>query len=243
MLFNSLSYLLFFPAVVLLYYVIPWQRARNGMLLVASYYFYMCWDPRFILLMLGCTVITYLCGRFVDIAQREEAAGVAPEKRHTGRAALYTAVTLVFMLAVLAWFKYANFLTETLAALLGAVGVRWEVPHFNVALPVGISFFTFQLIAYLVACYRSEMKQYDFVNYLLFITFFPQLIVGPIIHHAEVVPQFENEKNLRLNFDHIALGLFLFSIGCAKKILLADPMTTDAEKFFKFTLAFAARNL
>ena len=81
-------------------------------------------------------------------------------------------------------------------------------------------------------CYRGETEQYDFISYLLFITFFPQLIVGPIIHHAEIVPQFERKENLKLNYENIALGLFLFSLGCAKKILLADPLTTDAQSFF-----------
>ncbi len=102
----------------------------------------------------------------------------------------------------------------------------------HIVLPIGISFFTFQLIAFLVDSYRGETKQYDMINYLLFITFFPQLIVGPIIHHGEVVPQFEDEENLKLNLDHVAVGLFLFSIGCAKKIFLADPLTTDAQAFF-----------
>ena len=125
------------------------------------------------------------------------------------------------------FYKYTDFFIENYNLLTGS-----DKALKHIVLPIGISFFTFQLIAFLVDCYRTEMRQYDFVNYLLFITFFPQLIVGPIIHHSEVVPQFENEANLKLSTDHIALGLFLFSIGCAKKTLLADPMTTDAEKFF-----------
>jgi D-alanyl-lipoteichoic acid acyltransferase DltB (MBOAT superfamily) len=99
-------------------------------------------------------------------------------------------------------------------------------------LPIGISFFTFQLIAFLVDAYRGLTKSYSIIDYLLFITFFPQLIVGPIVHHGEMTPQFEDEANARLNWDNVAAGLFLFSIGCAKKILLADPLTIDAQTFF-----------
>jgi D-alanyl-lipoteichoic acid acyltransferase DltB (MBOAT superfamily) len=109
-------------------------------------------------------------------------------------------------------------------------GTRFPLQH--IVLPIGISFFTFQLIAFLVDSYRGETKNYDIVDYLLFITFFPQLIVGPIIHHAEIVPQFEDNTNQRLNFNNVALGLFIFSIGCAKKMLIADPLTTNAQPFF-----------
>ena len=135
MLFNSLSYLIFFPAIALAYFLIPWQKVRNILLLVGSYYFYMCWDPRFILLMLGCTVITYLDALFIDISRREDAENVEKEKRRTGQAKLYTVVTIVFTLAVVAWFKYANFLTETIVSMLGLVGVHIPLPKLNVSLP------------------------------------------------------------------------------------------------------------
>ena len=94
MLFNSLAYLIFFPAIVLVYFLIPWQRARNGMLLIASYYFYMRWDPRFIVLIFGVTVISYLCGILVNISRKEDEEGVENEKRRTGRAKIYTTITI-----------------------------------------------------------------------------------------------------------------------------------------------------
>lgn len=233
MLFNSLSYLLFFPAVVLLYYLIPWQRARNGMLLIASYYFYMCWDPRFILLMLGCTAITYLCGRFVDIAKREEEAGVSPEKRHTGRATLYTAVTLVFVLAVLAWFKYANFLTETLAALLGVLGVRWEIPRFNVALPVGISFFTFQSLGYVIDVYRGNTPvEKNFFRYALFVSFFPQLVAGPIERSNNLLSQFSERHSF--DVDNAVKGAMLMLWGYFMKVVIADRVAILVDQVYNY---------
>ena len=102
MLFNSFAYLLFFPVVALVYYLIPWQKVRNIFLLLASYYFYMSWDPRFILLMLGCTVITYLDALFIDFSRKEDQENVAQEQRRTGKATLYTTVTIIFTLSVVA---------------------------------------------------------------------------------------------------------------------------------------------
>lgn len=106
-----------------------------------------------------------------------------------------------------------------------------ELQLLHIILPIGISFFTFQLIAFLVDSFRGETKNYDVLDYLLFITFFPQLIVGPIIHHAEIVPQFADSRNHHLIYQNVARGLFIFSIGCAKKMLVADPLTTDAQTF------------
>ncbi|NBI63082.1 MBOAT family protein [Clostridiales bacterium] len=130
-------------------------------------------------------------------------------------------------IGLLGYYKYTDFFIDNINVLCGA-----DIALKHIALPIGISFFTFQLIAFLVDCYKNATKEYDFINYLLFITFFPQLIVGPIVHHAEMVPQFENKDNANINFDNIAKGLFLFSIGCAKKILLADMLTPDAQAFF-----------
>ena len=119
-------------------------------------------------------------------------------------------------------------------------GANFALKH--IVLPIGISFFTFQLIAFLVDSYRGETKEYNIIDYLLFITFFPQLIVGPIVHHKEMVTQFEDEKNLKLNWNNIALGLFVFAIGCAKKMLIADVLTTSAQSFFGTTDGFTFLN-
>ena len=129
---------------------------------------------------------------------------------------------------LLGYYKYTDFFIKNVNFIAGT-----HIPLQHIILPIGISFFTFQLIAFLVNSFRGETKNYDIIDYLLFITFFPQLIVGPIIHHAEIVPQFEDKKNHRLNFDNVALGIFIFSIGCFKKMMLADPLTTRRAGIFQ----------
>lgn len=233
MLFNSLSYLLFFPAVVLVYYLIPFQKARNLLLLVASYYFYMCWDPRFILLMLGCTVVTYLDALFIDISRKEEKAGVSKDKRRTGQAKLYTTITIIFTLSVVAWFKYANFLTESLVSALSVVGVQLQIPKLNIALPVGISFFTFQSLSYVIDVYRGAAKaERNFFRYALFVSFFPQLVAGPIERSGNLLAQF-SEKH---HFDsrESAKGFMLMIWGYFMKIVVADRVAIIVDQVYNY---------
>ena len=186
-------------------------------LVLASFYFYAQGSPAFFPFFLGSVVGNYVVGSSLT--------NMSGEQTKQRKLLLFAGVMANVIL--LGYYKYTDFFIENYNLITGS-----DVALKHIVLPIGISFFTFQLIAFLVDSYRGETKQYDVINYLLFITFFPQLIVGPIIHHAEVVPQFENEENLKLNAEHVAAGLFLFSIGCAKKILLADPLTTDAQSFF-----------
>ena len=174
-------------------------------------------SPDFFVFFLGSIVGNYIIG---STMARMEGNQKAQKK-------LLLLIGLAGNIGLLGYYKYTDFFIENYNLLTGS---SYALKH--IVLPIGISFFTFQLIAFLVDSYRGETKQYDIINYLLFITFFPQLIVGPIIHHGEIVPQFENKANLKINYDNVAKGIFLFSIGCAKKILLADPMTTNAQEFF-----------
>ena len=233
MLFNSLSYLIFFPAIALAYFLIPWQKVRNALLLIGSYYFYMCWDPRFILLMLGCTLVTYLDGLFIDISRREDKEGVAPEKRRTGRATLYTTVTIIFTLSVVAWFKYANFLTESTVSLFALVGVQIKIPKLNIALPVGISFFTFQSLSYVIDVYRGKTKaEKNFFRYALFVSFFPQLVAGPIERSSNLLGQFQ-EKHA---FDsrEAAKGFMLMIWGYFMKVVVADRVAMLVDQIYNY---------
>ena len=233
MLFNSLSYLIFFPAIALAYFLIPWQKVRNILLLVGSYYFYMCWDPRFILLMLGCTVITYLDALFIDISRREDAENVEKEKRRTGQAKLYTVVTIVFTLSVVAWFKYANFLTETIVSMLGLVGVHIPLPKLNVSLPVGISFFTFQSLSYVIDVYRGKTKaEKNFFRYALFVSFFPQLVAGPIERSGNLLVQFREKHP----FDsrQVVKGAMLMLWGYFMKIVVADRAAIIVDQIYNY---------
>ncbi len=137
------------------------------------------------------------------------------------------AVGIIANVLLLGYYKYTDFFISN----VNFITMR-DIPLRHIVLPIGISFFTFQLIAYLVDSYKGETKGYNILDYLLFITFFPQLIVGPIIHHGESVPQFENIKNRAISLRNISIGMLMFACGCAKKILIADPLTAQAEGFF-----------
>ena len=130
-------------------------------------------------------------------------------------------------LSLLGYFKYTDFFLENFNLAFDG-----SVPLLHMALPLAISFFTFQQIAYLVDSYRGETAEYDFLNYALFVTFFPQLIAGPIVHHAEMMPQFASKWNLVKNYKNIATGLFIFSIGLFKKVVIADTFATWATAGF-----------
>ena len=134
---------------------------------------------------------------------------------------------IIANVALLGYFKYADFFIENVNSLFGT-----NIDLLNLALPLAISFFTFQQIAYLVDSYRKETKEYSFLNYALFVTFFPQLIAGPIVHHKEMMPQFENKWNLVKKYKNIALGLFIFSIGLFKKVVIADTFAIWATNGF-----------
>ena len=134
---------------------------------------------------------------------------------------------IVANLSLLGYFKYADFLIGNVNAL-----THIAIQPLNLLLPLAISFFTFQQIAYLVDSYRGETKEYDFLNYALFVTFFPQLIAGPIVHHKEMMPQFANKWNMVKNYKNIALGLFIFSIGLFKKVVIADTFAVWATAGF-----------
>jgi len=134
---------------------------------------------------------------------------------------------IVANVALLGYFKYTDFLIENVNAVFDT-----SVPLVHLALPLAISFFTFQQIAYLVDSYRRETAEYDFLNYALFVTFFPQLIAGPIVHHSEMMPQFASRWNLVKNYKNIALGLFIFSIGLFKKVVIADSFAVWATAGF-----------
>ena len=137
------------------------------------------------------------------------------------------AIGIIANLLLLGYFKYMDFFIENFNTLFDG-----NIPMLHLALPLAISFFTFQQIAYLVDSYRAETKEYDFLNYSLFVTFFPQLIAGPIVHHKEMMPQFASKWNLVKNYKNIALGLFIFSIGLFKKVIIADQFAGWASAGF-----------
>ena len=136
-------------------------------------------------------------------------------------------IGIVSNIALLGYFKYSDFFISNINFIAGS-----DILLLNLALPLAISFFTFQQIAYLVDSYKGETKEYDFLNYAVFVTFFPQLIAGPIVHHKEMMPQFANVKNMIVNYRNIILGLFIFSIGLFKKVIIADSFAVWATNGF-----------
>ena len=222
MIFSTYEFILIFLPITFCGYFLlqhfQYHNLAKIWLVLASFYFYAAGSPDFFPFFLGSVVGNYVVGNTLGKLQGAE--------HRIERGLLLTAGVLANV-GLLGYYKYTDFFIENVNFVAGT-----HIPLQHIILPIGISFFTFQLIAFLVDSFRGETESYDVLDYLLFITFFPQLIVGPIIHHAEVVPQFENKKNHKLIFDNVAMGLFIFSIGCAKKMLIADPLTTDAQGFF-----------
>jgi D-alanyl-lipoteichoic acid acyltransferase DltB (MBOAT superfamily) len=136
-------------------------------------------------------------------------------------------IGVIFNLSLLGYFKYSDFFIDNFNTLF-----HTSVPLLHLLLPLAISFYTFQQIAYLVDSYRGETREYDFLNYAVFVTFFPQLIAGPIVHHSEMMPQFAKMRNKVINYHNIALGLFIFSLGLFKKVAIADTFAIWATRGF-----------
>lgn len=207
MIFSTYQFvLIFLPITFCGYFLLQhfkYQTLAKIWLVLASFYFYAQGSPDFFPFFLGSVVGNYLVGNALSKLQGQE---------HRIERGLLFAAGILANVGLLGYYKYTDFFIKNVNFIAGT-----HIPLQHIILPIGISFFTFQLIAFLVDSFRGETKNYDIIDYLLFITFFPQLIVGPIIHHAEIVPQFEDKKNHRLNFDNVALGIFIFSIGCFKK--------------------------
>jgi len=174
-------------------------------LLLASLFFYSWWNVWYLPIILLSMSFNYLIGVYLN-------------KVDSNKVVLYFGI--ISNLLLLGYFKYVDFFLENINLILDD-----DISLLHLALPLGISFFTFQQIAYLVDSYNSKTSDYDFINYAVFVTFFPQLIAGPIVHHEEMMPQFENLKNKLINYHNIALGLFIFSIGLFKKIVIADSLS------------------
>ena len=223
MLFNSFEFLIFFPVVCIVYFLLKDNRLRIPFLLIASYYFYMNWKPAYAVLIMTSTVTTYLCGLLV-----EKYADNIPKKK------AFLVISLVINFAILFTFKYFNFINESVFSLLETLGLRWNVPNLNVLLPVGISFYTFQAVGYSIDVYRGTIKaERKFLTYALFVSFFPQLVAGPIERAKNLIPQFHEEHQ----FDaHEAIeGLKLMIWGYFMKLCVADIVSEYVNAIFSHT--------
>lgn len=221
MLFNSYEFIfLFLPISFFIYFYLNKKRlteASKGFLVVSSLFFYSWWNINYLPLILISMVFNYVMG--ASLTKDEEHKKVSKKQLLT--------VGIVSNIGLLGYFKYADFFINNVNFVVGS-----EIALLHLVLPLAISFFTFQQIAYLLDSYRGETKEYDFLNYALFVTFFPQLIAGPIVHHKEMMPQFANVRNKVKNYRNIALGLFIFSMGLFKKVVIADDLAHWANAGF-----------
>lgn len=219
MLFNSLSFMLFFPVVCVLYWLMGkgLSRLRNWFLLVASYYFYMSWEPSYALLILFTSLSTWYCGLKLSDADCHKRT--------------YLTLCLIVNLLILFFFKYYNFFVGSLSDLLAWQGVRLHIPYSSFLLPVGISFYTFQSIGYIVDVYRKEIApEKNFFTYALFISFFPQLVAGPIERAKNLLPQFHSKH--QFDGDEFILGLKMMIWGFFMKLCVAGNVAPYVDAVY-----------
>ncbi|NPA81271.1 MAG: MBOAT family protein [Epsilonproteobacteria bacterium] len=224
MLFNSYEFIfVFLPISFFIYFYLnslkKFKEAKL-FLLFASLFFYSWWNVAYLPLILGSMVFNYIVGtKLSDIKHNDN--------NYKRILLTFGIISNIFLLG---YFKYSDFFIENINFLTGE-----NIPLLHLALPLAISFFTFQQIAYLVDSYRGETREYDFLNYAVFVTFFPQLIAGPIVHHKEMMPQFEDIKTKYINYKNIALGLSIFALGLFKKVAIADTLSVYANEGFNLS--------
>ena len=223
MLFNSYEFIFaFLPITFFIYFYLNHKRltiASKGFLVFSSLFFYSWWNIAYLPLIMISMLFNYVIGNSLN-------KEIKTNKKSFSKKSILI-FGIVCNIALLAYFKYADFFIENFNLISSS-----NVNLLHLVLPLAISFFTFQQVAYLVDSYRGETKEYDFLNYALFVTFFPQLIAGPIVHHKEMMPQFANNRNMVKNYRNIALGLFIFSIGLFKKVVIADTFAVWVTQGF-----------
>jgi D-alanyl-lipoteichoic acid acyltransferase DltB (MBOAT superfamily) len=219
MLFNSPVFIFLFLPITLIGFfriaALGQRRVAEAWLVATSLFFYGWWNPAYLGLILASILANYGLGAAIT------------SSRNTRRRKAILVVGITANLAAIAYFKYANFFVANLNALGGSSYVLGEI-----ILPLGISFFTFTQIAYLVDTYRREAKEYDFLHYILFVTFFPHLIAGPIVHHYQLIPQFARSEVYRFSAYDFTVGLGIFCIGLFKKVVIADRFALSATPVF-----------
>jgi alginate O-acetyltransferase complex protein AlgI len=226
LLFNSFAFIFaFLPVVLVGFFALARfsHRLAAGWLTLASLVYYGWWDPRYVALLLASIGVNYALG--TRIARMHESGQGARGKR-------LLLVAIAANLGLLGYYKYTNFLVANVQTLTGHAG-----PLPEIILPLGISFFTFTQIAFLVDAHRGLARDYSLTHYTLFVTYFPHLIAGPILHHREMMPQFDRRATYALNWDNIAVGLTMFIFGLFKKTVIADDMAGFATPAFSAAAA------
>ncbi len=218
MLFNSTEFMIFFPITLVLYWIFP-KKYRYICLFIASYTFYMFWNPKYALLMATSTVVTFL-------------SGILIEKLKYRRTVV--AFSFIINLAILVFFKYFDFLLQNINILLSVFNIKLVEKPLDIILPVGISFYTFQALSYTIDVYRGEIKsEKNIIKYALFVSFFPQLVAGPIERSKNLLIQVENlDKVKRFDYDRMTEGLLLMLFGYFQKMVIADRAAILVDTVF-----------
>lgn len=223
MIFNSLSFLIFLPIVFTIYWSIKANKLlyRNLTLLIASYYFYACWDFRFLILLIFSTFLDYITGYLISINSKRK------NKR------LWLIISITINLGFLGFFKYYNFFAHSFANLLSKFGLEANLSYLNIILPIGISFYTFHGVSYVLDIYNNKIKpEKNFIIYSLFVAYFPLLVAGPIERATHLLPQLKTIK--KFNFNLAKLGMKQILWGLFKKIVIADNCAVYVDQIYNF---------
>lgn len=226
MLFNSIEFLIFFPIVLIVYFIIP-DKIKYLWLLVASYYFYMCWNAKYALLILISTIITYVSGLMIENIKNRN----FDETKKVFLKKWVVTFSFVSNFGILFYFKYINVAFSILSKTFAKVNIELNVPVFDIILPVGISFYTFQALSYTMDVYRDEIyAEKNFFRYALFVSFFPQLVAGPIERSKNLLKQLATPK--KFNFEGAREGFLLMLWGYFLKIVLADRIAIFVDTVY-----------
>jgi alginate O-acetyltransferase complex protein AlgI len=218
MVFNSYTFVLFFVLLLVLHNLPFSWKAKKVNLLIASYLFYALWNPPFILLLWLSTVVDYLMAR--KIAESEDKL----------RRKLWLTISLLLNLGMLSYFKYGGFLLENFTAMLNSMGIAFQAAKPDIILPVGISFYTFVTLSYTIDVYRRKFApEPSFLNFALFVTYFPHLVAGPIVRPEDLIPQFKTPR--KATSEQIVWGLFLLTLGLFLKVVIADGWMSEPANF------------
>lgn len=226
MLFNSLEFLIFLPIVLLVTFMIP-KKISYIWLLIASYYFYMCWNASYAILILFSTMVTYLGGLGIDWCKKQpwEETKIINGKK------LCVGLGFGLNIGVLCYFKYTNFLLDNVRSLFEMIHIDLNIPEVDILLPVGISFFTFQALSYLMDVYRDEIyAEKNFLRYALFVSFFPQLVAGPIERSKNLLKQLANPP--KFDVENIKEGIWIMIYGYFLKVVLADRVAIFVDQIY-----------
>ena len=228
MIFNSVQFYVFFLVISVLYFVCTHKIKKNLysrlLLLAASLFFYACWNPAYLLLILTSVVITWLSGLLMEKADLSGANLLLKKK-------LILAGSLTINLLILFFFKYYGFFSDSVQFVCAKAGLQPKIPAFSVLLPVGISFYTFQALGYSIDVYRGTIKaEHNFITYALFVTFFPQLVAGPIERSGNLLPQFKVDHTF--DYDRVVDGLKLMAYGMFKKVVVAGQLAKYVDKAY-----------